>query len=464
VSSHPPAIPTCATASFGAGKVASDMAPGARGWGRLIVAIATMALLATTIGTTRAAAAVYWGSGRDGVGAANLDGTNPQWNYFYAPLIAQGPACGVAVNSEFLYWAAPGGIARRRLEGEGFYPATVVPHLDGPCGLALDGSHLYWGNLGGHPPLSSRVGSIGRANLDGSEATSTFITGLERPCDITVAGDHIFWVEHGRTNPEWGGIGRASLDGSGPQRPFVPFPAPNSSCGLTASGGYIYWGEGGGIARANLDGGEVNRSFIPNTGYVEGIAIQAGHIYWAAAWPNAGSSVGRANLDGSEANPAWIPISEQELGGVAVDERPAPPYLVLPSRPLDLVPNLEYNLRSGAVQLGVYVPPQGPVPFPSPPQGELTVTSPGLAWKVLGSTVAHAAHGGYYLWQVRIRSGRGPVGRRIRAQLRRRGWARVTVRLSYTQERVYPVEASRKMILRRYRGAPAGWVKHPGPP
>jgi hypothetical protein len=33
-----------------------------------------------------------------------------------------------------------------------------------------------------------------------------------------------------------------------------------------------------------------------------------------------------------------------------------------------------------------------------------------------------------------------------------------------TQERVYPVEATRKLVLRRYRGAPAGWVKHPGPP
>jgi hypothetical protein len=410
-------------------------------------------------------AAVYWGSSRDGVGAANLDGSDPQSDYFYSPTItdSQGSACGVAVNSEFLYWAAPGGISRRRLDGEGFYPATIVPHLNRPCGLALDGSHVYWGNPGGNPPSGPGAGSIGRANLDGSEATNAFIAGLEGPCDITVGGDHVFWVEHG-TVPEWGGIGRASLDGSAPQRSFIPFPTRNPSCGLTASGGYLYWGQGEAIARANLEGGEMNEAFIPDTGVVEGIAVQAGHIYWAADWPDETSSVGRANLDGSEANPNWIRTSEPELGGVALDERPTPPYLVLPSRPLALVPNLEYNLRSGSALLGVYVPPHGPLATPSPPQGQLTVTSRGLSWKVFGSTVPHAAHGGSYLWQVRIRSGRGAVGRRIRAQLRSRGWARVTVHLSYTQERVYPVEATRKLILRRYHGARAGWVKHPGPP
>src|SRR5689334_16185502 len=106
-----------------------------------------------------ARAAVYWGSGTDGVGAANLDGSAPQPNYFYWPFAAesQGPSCGVAVNSEYLYWAAPTGIGRRKLSGEGIYPGTAVPHLSAPCGLAVDGSHLYWGNQTG--------GSIGRANL-----------------------------------------------------------------------------------------------------------------------------------------------------------------------------------------------------------------------------------------------------------------------------------------------------------
>lgn len=215
---------------------------GIRGWVKSVAVMAAMALLCASTGAPRAKAAVYWGSGRDGVGAANLDGSNPQWDYFYWPYPAesQGPPCGVAVNSEYLYWAAPGGIGRRNLNSEGLYPATIVPHLDGPCGLALDGGHIYWGDRGGHPPSGPRAGSLGRANLDGSEANNTFVTGLERPCDVTVGGGHVYWIEDG-------GIGRANLDGSNPERPFIPLSARNGGCGLTASGGYLYWGQNGAI-------------------------------------------------------------------------------------------------------------------------------------------------------------------------------------------------------------------------
>lgn len=404
-----------------------------------------------------AQAAVYWGSARDGVGAANLDGSDPQAEYFYWPFVSesQGPACGVAVNSEYLYWAAPGGIGRRKLDGEGIYPGTVVPHLQGPCGLALDESHLYWGN--------SATSSIGRANLDGSEANSSFVTGLERPCDVAVSDGHLFWIERSSAGRQ-GGVGKANLDGSSPQRSFIPFPSYNPSCGLAISGGFIYWGQEEAIARANLEGGEVNETFIPGAGVVNGIAIEGGRIYWVSQWPGMAADIGRANLDGSEADPAWIANSETELGGVAVDERLTAPYLELPSIPVRFAKNVQYNLRSGAILLGVYVPPHGVLAAHLPPQGQLTVTSPGLSWKVFGSTDLLPAQGGDALWQVLVRSGSGAVGRRIRGQLRRRGWAPVTVHLTYTQERVYPVEATRRVILRRYRGARSGWVKHPGPP
>jgi hypothetical protein len=429
-----------------------------------ISVLATLLFLFMTAGTTRVSAAVYWGSSIDGVGAANLDGSAPQWNYFYWPFgsESQGPACDVAVNSEHLYWAAPWGIGRRKLDGEGIYPATVLPHLKGVCGLEVDGNHIYWANPGGDPFLGQQAGSLGRANLNGSEATSTFVTGLKSPCDVTVGGDYVFWVEHGFPTG-WDGIGRANLDGSSPQRPLIPLSTQNVSCGLAVSDDHLYWGQDDGIARANLDGSEVNEAFIPNTGFVDGIAIHAGHVYWNTQWPGGTSSIGRANLDGSEANANWISSTESGLGGIAVDARPTPPQLTLPSRRIRIVPSVGYNLRSGAALLSVFVPPHGPLAAPSPPQGQLKVVSRGLSWKVFGSTVPHPADGGAYLWQVRIRSGRGEVARRIRTQLRNRGWARVKVRLSYTQERVYPVEATRKLVLRRYRGARAGWVKHPHP-
>lgn len=56
------------------------------------------------------------------------------------------------------------------------------------------------------------------------------------------------------------------------------------------------------------------------------------------------------------------------------------------------------------------------------------------------------------------------MARRIRSQLRRRDWAPVKLRVEYTQERVYPVEATQTLILHRYRGASADWVKNPRPP
>jgi hypothetical protein len=100
--------------------IVGGMRLGAKRWIQPIIVVAALALFYTTVGDTRAAAAVYWGSGV-GAGAANLDGTNPQSDYFFWPYVNEsaGSPCGVAVNSEYLYWAGSGGIGRRRLDGEG---------------------------------------------------------------------------------------------------------------------------------------------------------------------------------------------------------------------------------------------------------------------------------------------------------------------------------------------------------
>jgi hypothetical protein len=425
----------------------------------LSVALLAIALLAAAT-ASRAEAAVYWGA-PSGLGAADLDGSNPQWDYFYVPFPSEteGPAHAVAITPQFIYWVDPSGIVRRRLEGEGAYPAAIVPNSGGTGGLTTDGSHLYWTES---PSAEPRTGSIGRAGMDGSEATNSLVTGLEAPCAVTVEDGRLFWVESGWPSGS-SAIGRSSLDGSASQRSFIPTHS-GPSCGIAAHGGYLYWAEDEAIARADLEGGELDESFIPGAGRVGGLAVDSGHIYWVAINPAGPPSIGRANLDGSEVNADWIPSEENELRGIAVDERPTPPPLTIPSRPIEIQPNAAYNLRSGAALLDVYVPPSGPADSPSPPAGALRVVSSGLSWKVFPGSVPHAGQGGSYLWQVRIRSGRGHVGRRIRVSLRRRGWARAKVRLSYAATGVYSVEASRKLILRRYRGATAGWVKHPPRP
>jgi virginiamycin B lyase len=432
--------------------------------GRLIAAT-TLLLALLALGAARADAAVYWGS-EDGLGAANLDGSAPQPNYFYFPFAAemQGPACGVALAAGSVYWAAPAAIVRRQFEGENLYPAAVVPHLSGVCGLATDGSHLFWGTYG-HPPSAPGQGSIGRANLDGSEANGAFIAGLERPCGLATDGGHLYWIERGYFAGSGTSIGRANLDGSAAEPGFLGLGAGVTGCGIAASGGYLYWAERDSIARLDLALGEPEPEFIPNLGTVEGIAVQGGQIYWVSDHSGSGTSdVGRADLDGSGVEPAWIPVAERELGGVAVDQQPTPPALTLPARGIVPAPKLEFNVRSGAALLGVYVPPTGPLKFPAAPQGSLAVTSPGLSWTVLPVGGPYDLHAGDYLWNVRIRSGSGKVGKRIRTQLRERGWAQVNVHLAYTAPRSYPVESTLKVTLRRYPGAAGGWTKHPRKP
>lgn len=387
-----------------------------------------------------ARAAVYWGSPQNGVGAANLDGSSPVWDYLYWPFVdeSDGPACGVAVNSTHIYWAGGRGIGRRALEGENVYPATIVGHIGRPCGLTVDAASLYWG--------SPSTGSLGRANLDGSLANQFFVSGLDRPCDVAVGAGHIFWMEKE-------GIGRANLDGSAPEREFVPVPFWKGGCGIAVSDRYLYWGQAGTIRRLDLEGEATPETLVSGVGAVEGITLDGSYIYWSNWGEDNVASVGRARLDGSDANPRWIVSPQRQLLGVAVDGRPQPPLLLLPSRPVTFDRNAEFNLRSGAARIYTYVPEQG----------DLRVTSPGLSWQVFRSAVLRPVRAGYQ-WALRFRAGKGKVGKRIRKQLRKRGWAAVTLRVEYTQPRVYPTSASRRFILRRYPGAKARWVKHPRPP
>ena len=55
--------------------------------------------------------------------------------------------------------------------------------------------------------------------------------------------------------------------------------------------------EGDAIARANLNGSGVNQNFIAGIGYPIGVAVDAGHVYWADLDAD---TIGRANLDGTD--------------------------------------------------------------------------------------------------------------------------------------------------------------------
>jgi hypothetical protein len=194
-----------------------------------------------------------------------------------------------------VYWSNGSSLGRVNLDGsEAFWPLpsgySPAPEARGACGLAVDAQHLYWGDASG--------GAIGRSALDASSSNGAFITGLGAPCGVAVTGTHIYWSD-------WGSnlIGRANLDGTGVQTGFVGGAA--NPCGIAVDGSHVYWANQieGSIGRADLDGGNVDQRFITGAGNPCGVAVGGGHVYWG---DQDLGSIGRAAVDGSGVLPRLV--------------------------------------------------------------------------------------------------------------------------------------------------------------
>src|SRR5262249_5544070 len=115
---------------------------------------------------------------------------------------------------------------------------------------------------------------------------------------------HIYW-----TDEAWGGgsIGRANLDGSNVERGFML--VGDDPWGIAANDRYLYWTLGnpfvrGSIGRANLDGSGVTPALISPSVYpVLGLRMVWSYVSWSSDPPS--SHVGRAALDGSGANESF---------------------------------------------------------------------------------------------------------------------------------------------------------------
>jgi hypothetical protein len=388
-----------------------------------------LAALTAACGAGSATAAVYWGN-NGYIGAANLDGSEPDGNYFKGSFVpgSSGPPCDIAVSPTYLYWAGTFGIDRLNLDG----PAartTIVPGRQQPCGIAVDAAHVYWAEPKG--------GTVARANLDGTEANAAFVTGLSNPCDVAVDGTYLYWMG-------WTGIGRARVDGSGIDRSFIA--SGPSGCGIAVDAGHVYWtsyvGNQHAIGRANLDGSEPDPDFIPNLPGTPGaIALDPAHVYWTE-WHEGMNyaTIGRASLDGSGVNSGWILTQWFNLGGLAVDARPTPPPRPVPSGPIHFG-QLRHNLRTGVASLDVYVPARG----------TLAVVSPKLGWKVLTGPMPSYIQGSFR-WRLKIWPGKsGKVAKQLRTKLREKGKAAVTLTLSYAEERQLPLTATKRISLWKTR-------------
>ena len=204
---------------------------------------------------------------------------------------------------DFVYWANTGGDSIGRANLDGTSPSqTFITGAGTPYGLALDDTYIYWANLGG--------GTIGRANLDGTGADVNFMTGLDTPAAVEVNATHIFWTsQNGNT------IGRANLDGSSPNASFIT--GANIPFGVRVNATHIFWSNGGTttLGRANLDGTLPTQTFITGATNPAGIDLNATHIHWANS---GGTTIGRANIDGTSVSQTFITGGDRP-GHVAVN-------------------------------------------------------------------------------------------------------------------------------------------------
>jgi hypothetical protein len=244
---------------------------------------------------------------------------------------------GIAVAGEYLYWADPlsGFLGRAKLNGAGADP-EFIQIAGHPRWVAVGGEYLYWSEQGEGEEKGEGLtdeGSIGRVRLDGSEPPEAgIVSGLTDPQGVAVDGEHLYWANHFESASK-GYIGRASPDGSGANSKWlsiggeIPQGVAVNAAGLYWSSNYAPFATSGErfIGRANLNGSGVTRVKISEKveeGSMRGIALDAGHVYWASSRIGEGDKfeIGRDDLSLSEENlePDFILI-EGKPKGVAVD-------------------------------------------------------------------------------------------------------------------------------------------------
>jgi Low-density lipoprotein receptor repeat class B. len=178
---------------------------------------------------------IYWANNSQGsIGRADLDGGNVDNSFIPG---ATDPE-GVAVDGSHIYWGnyGAGMIGRANLNGSG-PQQNFVTGADGPTGIALDGQHIFWSNTNGN--------TVGRVDLDGiSNKDPNFIPDplALNTEGVAVFGGFIYWTR-GNDPAGPGTIGRANLDGSNPNRDFIttgalwPFGVAVDGAPLGSAGG-----------------------------------------------------------------------------------------------------------------------------------------------------------------------------------------------------------------------------------
>jgi len=221
-------------------------------------------------------------------------------------LTVLGLACWAAPAGAYVFWSSPlrSTIGRANLNGSGADSTYVTrPPALRPSGIAVGGQYVYW--------VNADPGSIVRQSLDAIGAPDqTLIGRVPTPEGLAVNGHYIYWADEAA-----GMIGRAGLDGSHPNERFIS--GAHHPYGVAVDGQYIYWTNfaTGTIGRAAVDGSGVDESFITGADRPYGVAVNGQYIYWTNL---RGNTIGRAAVDGSGADESFITGAGGPTG-IAVD-------------------------------------------------------------------------------------------------------------------------------------------------
>jgi hypothetical protein len=207
-------------------------------------------------------------------------------------------------------------------------------------GVAVDAKYIYWAN----PSL----GTIGREEL-GNPASiepafispgpvefeieaGVFEEVESSPRYVAVDAGHVYWTNTGRTNPEsgqpldgGGTIGRADIEGTPGSIEADFIRGASNPQGIAVDAGHVYWANAANnsnkaaIGRAEIDGGEVEQTFF-RTEFgktPQGVAVDGSHVYFNANDENSDSYLERISLEGGEEEFTFI--GKVALRGIALD-------------------------------------------------------------------------------------------------------------------------------------------------
>ena len=189
---------------------------------------------------------IYWTQGdstNGSVGRANLNGSAA--NQLFIPHEAGvGDPSGIAVTPSAIYWQHDGNeIGRANIDGSGVDP-NFISATTSSCGLAADSNFLYFLNTGGT--------RIGRASLDGSSVAPDFASIPEAFCGLSADYDYLYWAsDSGNT------VGAVPVVGGAADPDYIDAGTMGGGpSGVAVNSQFIFWGnyDTGAIARADLNG------------------------------------------------------------------------------------------------------------------------------------------------------------------------------------------------------------------